>query len=193
MSRQGAPTILVCGISGVGKTKLLERAIDSFPSAVIWRAAEIIGNARDVIDPEALRNLPIGEIQQNQKLLVKGFNARRKALPEGLVFLDAHSVIDSENGLIDIPFEVARHLHPAGIIHISDDVPRILERRTADKNRVRPVRSLAQLTEYQQRSIASCERYSVGLNVPIFQVVSGDVPAFKSAVQEILASGSSNQ
>jgi adenylate kinase len=178
-------TILVIGVSGVGKTRTLEGAVARIPESVTWRASEIIGAARDTLDPEELRKLPLNEIRRSQELLVQGFSARRKSSPHLLVLLDAHSVIDTEVGLADIPVEVASGLAPSGIIHVSDDVDRILQRRLYDQHRVRPSRSLEQLCEYQRRSIASCKLYSAILRVPLIEVRSGDIDGFVSAVSGI--------
>jgi len=188
MKRSTTHTIFICGISGVGKTKLIESVIDRFPSAVTWRASEIIGQARKVTDSETLRKLAPGEIQQSQELLLQGFLARRGALPDALVLLDAHSVIDTESGFIDIPVRVIAGLAPSGIIHVSDDVARISERRLADPSRVRPERSLGQLAEYQQRSIALCERYSAALDLPLVEVRSGDWEAFAETIRDLSTS-----
>jgi adenylate kinase len=187
MSRRVGQTILVCGISGVGKTTLLDDAIKFLPSAVVWRASEIIGAARNILDPEALRTLPAGEILQSQALLVRGFETQRRAFPDSLVLLDAHSVIDSDNGLIEIPVEVAARFVPSGILHVSDEPARIQERRITDTKRVRPTRSLGQLIEYQRRSIAACGGYSAALNVPLIEVRSGDIDGFTKAIQRVVA------
>lgn len=187
MSQRIGKTILVCGISGVGKTKLLDDVVKLLPSSVVWRASEIIGAARNILDPETLRTLPAGEILQSQLLLVHGFDVQRRAFPDSLVLLDAHSVIDSDNGFIEIPIEVATHFAPSGILHVSDEPSRILERRLADTKRVRPARSLGQLTGYQRRSIAVCEGYSVALNVPLIEIRSGDVDGFTEAIWSVVA------
>jgi adenylate kinase len=187
MSQCIGQTILVCGISGVGKTRLLDDVVKLLPSVVVWRASEIIGAARNILDPEALRTLPAGEILQSQVLLVQGFEVQRREFPDSLVLLDAHSVIDSDNGLIEIPIEVAAHFMPTGILHVSDEPARILERRLADTKRVRPARSLGQLTEYQRRSIAVCEGYSVALDVPLIEIRSGDIGGFTKAIRSVVA------
>jgi len=190
MSQGTAHTILVCGVSGVGKTRLLEDVIRFLPSAVIWRASGIIGAARNILDPETLRTLPPGEILRSQALLVQGFEAQRRASPRSLVLLDAHSIIDADAGFIEIPVEVAARFMPSGILHVSDEPARILERRLADTKRVRPVRSLAQLTEYQRRSIAACEGYSVALRVPMIEVRSGEGESSTRAIQAIITAPS---
>ena len=190
MSTPVAHTILVCGISGVGKTRLLNDVLKSLPSAVLWRASEIIGAARNVLDPETLRTLPATEILRSQALLIRGFEALRRAFPNTLVLLDAHSVIDADTGYIEIPVEVVRRFVLSGILHVSDEPARILKRRIADTERVRPVRSLVHLVEYQLRSRAACEGYSAALNVPLIEVRSGEVEASTRAIQAIIAASS---
>src|SRR5580704_17600695 len=106
MSGSHGSTIMVCGIAGVGKTHLIHAALGRLPSGLTWRASEIIGEARKTRDPERLRALPADDIRRSQELLVDGFEARRRALPDNLVLLDAHSVIDSDDGLFEIPVDI---------------------------------------------------------------------------------------
>jgi len=179
-----SPTVVVCGIAGVGKSSLISSALAQFPMATSWRASEIIGVARGIEDPEMLRALPANEILLNQELLVKGYRELRRTYPDVLVLLDAHSIVDSESGLIEIPSVVVGELGPVCIIHIYDNVDRILERRLADKGRTRPARSPEQLSEYQQRSIAACDRYSESLHVPVAHISSGDVEGFAKVIRE---------
>src|SRR6185437_7215114 len=120
------------------KSSLISSALAQFPMATSWRASEIIGVARGIEDPEMLRALPANEILLNQELLVKGYRELRRTYPDVLVLLDAHSIVDSESGLIEIPSVVVGELGPVCIIHIYDNVDRILERRLADKGRTRP-------------------------------------------------------
>jgi adenylate kinase len=187
MSAWSGTTILVCGISGVGKTSLIQVALGKFLAAVTWRASEIIAEARSISDPERLRALPPEEIHRSQEFLVSGFEARRRAFSNEIVILDAHSVIDTDNGLFDVPVDVVKRLRPAGIIHVSDDIERIEERRLIDLDRVRVSRSLAKLQEYQMRSIAVCEGYQAALGVPLLHVRAGHDAAFAKAIQDIIA------
>lgn len=185
MIDRAAVTILVFGISGVGKTTLLESALQRFPAAHVWRASDIIGIARHEPDPEKLRTLPLDEIRLNQELLVRGFEARRREFAESLVLLDAHSVLDTEAGLIDIPVEVVSAFIPSGIIHVSDQIEQIQARRLADSARARPQRSLIELREYQERSMAACERFKSALEIPLIYVRAGEAGAFVAAIARI--------
>ncbi len=178
-------TILVCGVSGVGKTRLIQLALSRFPGALHWRASEIIGEARKISAPERLRSMPLRELGENQALLLLGFDALRRRFPDVLVLLDAHSVIDSDLGLFEVPAAVVISLRPSGIIHVEDAIESIFERRLSDTKRGRPNRTLAQIGEYQRRSSNACEEYRLALGVPLLRVRSGDVDGFERAVRQI--------
>lgn len=182
-------TILVCGVSGVGKTHLINRTLSHIPHAVALRASEIIGSVRQNDDAEALRRLPRDELERSQEMLVQGFRQYRETHPEVLVILDAHSVIDrgeTEPVLFDIPVHVIARLVPSGIIFIEDSAEHIAKRRLSDRSRARPPRSPEQLGTYQTRSLAVCESYQRALGVPLVRVRSGDEFAFIRAVGAIV-------
>jgi adenylate kinase len=181
-------TILVFGISGVGKTRLIALAKDRLAPVLTWRASEIIGEARQISKSEDLRCLPVNELQASQELLVSGFMLRRRANPNALVILDAHSVIDADTGLVEIAIDVVERLYPAGLIHVGDTAERIQQRRDADVTRPRPGRTVAELIRYQESSLEMCGRYSEALQVPLIEVISGDEEAFVSAVESITRS-----
>ena len=178
-------TILVFGISGVGKTSLIQSSVKDFPNALRWRASDIISQAREMSDPERLRLLPPAELMRSQELLVEGFRARRKLSPSELVILDAHSVIDTDGGFFEVPVEVVSQLAPAGIVHVATEVAQIASQRTSDHSRVRPTRSAAQLAEYQARSIRACEQYSEALEIPLIHVNVGNGADFIHAIDVI--------
>lgn len=183
-------TILVFGISGVGKTRLIQRAKEQLMPALTWRASEMIGEARQISNSEDLRRLPVNELQASQELIVTGFTARRRANPDELVILDAHSVIDADSGLLEIEIDVVARLYPAGLIHVADTAAHIQQRRDADLAHPRPARNVVQLDYYQKRSLDMCRRYSEALLVPLVEVISGDEQAFVRAVRRIVKSAS---
>lgn len=131
-------TVVVCGISGVGKTHLIRAAIERLPDAVTWSASEIIGEARQNTDSEYLRSLPEDELSRSQEMLVHGFARRAHGVRNYLVLLDAHCVLEVDTGMFDIPGEIMRRLSPLGFIQLDDQVERILERRTRDTKKRPP-------------------------------------------------------
>jgi adenylate kinase len=181
-------TILVFGISGVGKTRLIALAKDQLEPVLTWRASEIIGEARRISNGEDLRRLPVNELRASQELLVRGFAERRHANPSALVILDAHSVIDAEVGLVEIATDVVKRLSPAGLIHVGDTAERVKQRREVDVARPRPRRTVVELVRYQERSIEMSRRYSDTLQIPLIEVISGDEQAFIRAVGSIIRS-----
>jgi len=155
--------------------------------ALRWRASEIIAEARGTTDTDGLRVLPLFELRQSQEMLLAGFKARRERFPNELVLLDAHSVIDTDNEYFDVPVEVVAQLDPVGMIHLTDSVDQIEERRRTDRERLRPYRSLARLVEYQRRSIKVCEHYRDALKIPLMLVAFSDEVTFATAIESILA------
>jgi adenylate kinase len=187
MSSDLPQTVIVCGVSGVGKTHLIRSVIEGLPDAVTWSASEIIGEARQNTDPEYLRSLPEDELARSQEMLVLGFSRRLQIIGSRLVLLDAHCVLDTDAGMFEISTEVMRRLSPQGFIHLEDQVERILERRTRDTKK-RPARTADRLHIYQERSRATCRGYETVLGKPMLEVRSGDTEGFLNAIRTLLRS-----
>jgi adenylate kinase len=187
MSSVDISAIFVCGVSGVGKTHLLQSRGPRLPPFHIWHAGEIIGEARKEVDPERLRTLPAAELQCSQEFLIQGFWARRARYTGSLVFLDGHSVIDTDAGFFEIPAATVACLKLAGIVHVTDEEEHILQRRFADHARRRPVRSLDDIRIYQERSLKACQGYEASLGLRLVEVQSGDMCGFENAVHDILS------
>jgi adenylate kinase len=157
------------------------------PDTATLRASEIIGEARQNRDPEYLRTLPSDEILQSQELLVRGFAARIVLVNQRLILLDAHSVIDSGSGYVDMPMEVFGRLGADAFIHVEDDPIAIRDRRLRDSTKRRPVRTVAQLSEYQARSVKVCTEIAGGLSKRVYRIKSGDVVELERAVRLVMA------
>jgi adenylate kinase len=188
MSKTMRPVVIVvCGISGVGKTWRVADALRSLPHAVTWTASEIIGTERQNQDTEYLRSLPTDEINRSQEMLVAGFGRRLAAQDCDLVLLDAHSVIDSAAGLHDIPVDVFRRLTPRGFVHLSDFVESIHQRRRNDHKKQRPDRTLSELEVHQDRSLGNCRQYGAELGVPVVPLHETDTETFLTALRGLAA------
>jgi adenylate kinase len=186
MSKPMKPVVIVvCGISGVGKTWRVAEALRSLPRALTWTASEIIGTERQNQDTEYLRSLPTDEINRSQEMLVAGFERRLNAQDCDLVLLDAHSVIDSAAGFHDIPVDVFRRLKPSGFVHLSDSVEAIHQRRRNDHKKQRPQRTLVELEVYQYRSLGNCRHYGAELSVSVAELHAIDTEAFLTALRRL--------
>jgi adenylate kinase len=181
-------TVIVCGISGVGKTHLIRSVLAQLPNAVTWSASEIIGEARGNTNPEYLHTLPTDELARSQEMLVRSFAQRREEARTPLILLDAHCVLDTDGGIFEIETQVMRRLAPEAFVHVEDHVGRILERRAQDTQRRRPARSLEQLQQYQDRSRQVCRQYEAALRRPMIQLYSGDSDGLLRAIRALARS-----
>ena len=118
--------------------------------------------------------------------MVRGFKEKIGLIRHRLVLLDAHSVIDSDSGYIDMPIEVFRRLGLSGLIHVEDDPKAIVARRLDDAMKQRPERTVNQVSQYQTRSLTACEEIARGLAKVIYRVTSGDVAEFERAIRGVL-------
>jgi adenylate kinase len=177
--------VFVCGVSGVGKTHLIRQVLPELPEAVSWTASEIIGEARQNTDPEFLRTLPVNELARSQELLVRAFRHRWDETTVALILLDGHCVLDTDEGFFAIDTGIIRRLDPMAFIYIEEHVERILERRTADARKRRPMRTTEQLRDYQDRSRRACEGFSQALDRPMFQIYSEDTAGLLTALRAV--------
>lgn len=170
--------VLVCGVSGVGKTRLIRSFLASGADAATLSAGAIIADARKIQDPEFLRRLPADELLQSQELLIAGFRKLRPSLSQRLLILDVHTLIDNGRELYVIPDAVFSALEPNGIVHVQANPDSIALQRQLDVGRVRPVRSTQELADCQQRSAHRAEQIAEFLGIWSATVLSGDEPTF---------------
>lgn len=165
----------IFGMSGVGKSWLASRL--SLSSK--WSHAKASDLLKQ-IKLETSEELRTGLVLDNQSLLIQAFDKYKKEHHEFILF-DGHSIIDSDNGYIEIPKIVICRLGIEGIVFVYDDPQIISTRRMEDKGRTRPNRSIENLADYQEKAKAVCVSY----DVPLIEVRSGDQEAFARAVDEI--------
>jgi adenylate kinase len=101
------------------------------------------------------------------------------------ILFDAHCLIDNGKQLIEIPASVIQALSPSGLIFIQDEPSAILGRRSRDATRVRPIRSLVELQEHQDRARAICGEYAGLLNLQLHLVEAGNEAGFTAGVTAI--------
>lgn len=178
-AQQSLKVVLVCGVAGVGKTSLIRDFVAGRPWAVTLSAGTIIAEARRISDPERLRTLPSNELERSQQLLVEGFSRILPTVAASLLLLDAHTVIDGNDGLYCVPFDVFERLKLDGVIHVEAQSAVIWERRRLDTQRVRPQRSVSDLAEYQRLSAERACQISSRLSTWIGHIEAGDQEQFE--------------
>jgi len=179
------PIVGVFGISGVGKTRLVGAAISSMPGALHLQGSSLIkqGLAAPLICSEALRKAGGDRIICNQRLLIAMFYRVVAEHSTSLVIFDGHLLIDTENGLIEVPQTVIAELQPKLLVHVEADPTLISSRRHADHNRTRPLRRTRTLAAHQARSRAMCRVYAEKAKIAMRTLQSDDVSGLLSICQ----------
>lgn len=166
---------IISGLSGVGKTWLLQRAMRTTAGQLLSASRLIRQELNrlylEPIEHDDLRKL---DITANQKALVAGF-AQTVDPDVDLVVLDAHVVIDTPKGLEFVPREVFAALTPSLFIFIEDSPEVILKNRSQDKTRKRPFRDVEALALLQSQALAATRQIATDLRVPFYTIPAGDV------------------
>lgn len=165
-----ARTILVTGISGIGKTTFIN-SLGHNGSIQFLSAGSLIKAERERLKDEIHRDmLRFADIGENQKLLIEGFR-RTKDHTASLVLLDGHTVIDTQDGLVQIPTEVFSALEIDMFVFLEDEPQLILDRRANDKSRTRPKLAIDILAQHQTEALGITRKIATEMSAPL-QVVS---------------------
>jgi adenylate kinase len=179
--------VFVCGISGVGKSHLLRRYAERRGDLTVISAGGLIGNARAARDRDALRNLSSTDLHQSQELLLEGFRRLLPTTTASLLIIDGHALIDNnEEDPYIVPLEVFDSLALDGLIHIESLPDAIAERRRRDLNRIRPERSIEELTRHQELSATRTLQIASRLGIPAATCLSGDDAEFDDVMIRLL-------
>ena len=156
----------VTGISGVGKSTFLRKLNETLDFQYL-QASELIRAGRqagaEVLTLDRLRDLNLDE---NQLLLVEGFN-RRIDIAAHLAILDSHTLIEQENGLTLIPSDVFRGIGIRSMIFLSDDPDAVSARRLQDTNRQRLTKSVSDLLWVQEAARKQAAHICQTLKIPL--------------------------
>uniref|UniRef100_B0SXW9 Adenylate kinase-like protein n=1 Tax=Caulobacter sp. (strain K31) TaxID=366602 RepID=B0SXW9_CAUSK len=173
MSREAASTLILFGISGVGKTTASRRILTRFPGILHFQASTLL---KAVLSQsgEALRTASPAQIASNQRELAEALRRERAGDPCAPALLDAHSVIDNDATLVELPFEIFAPIRPVAIAFLRAD-PDIIRCRRQNDGRARPARTNDQLAAHQHQALEAARRHASALQIP-FAVVDSDAP-----------------
>lgn len=173
---------VIAGLSGVGKTFIIEKLASEFDSYFHLSAGSLIKKRLANLDRDQLRKLEKNSILANQYLMTEQFKEELNTIDRKFsIIFDAHMFIDNDHEFIEVPYEIFKQLSPTRIILISDEAEKIIERRKFDNSRKRPIRSMPEIIEQQNRSIMLSQDYSSKLSIPFIEIKSGDIQALLTA------------
>lgn len=162
---------MVVGLSGVGKTSLIQSLPDNWEKI---RSSKLLENA----------GLPLFLLSKKQfdtnqgalKAILQKYSSSK-----GTVILDGHLVIESSDKIFDISEAWFDGLTMRGIICITDAPTRIAERRN-------PIfsKDLSFIQAAQKREVANARQVGRRLNIPIVELHFPDKLQFQEAVTALL-------
>ena len=172
------------GVSGVGKSWMISNVAKNQDDFAQISASKLIKEAANdpLMKSEALRTVGAVGIDKNQNLLVLSFNKYLSTTEKSKILFDGHSVIDTDTGFFEIDVTVIQSIAPSTIIFVWDDPNKILIRRTRDSSRVRPVRTVEEIENYQSIALNVCKKYSTKLNIPLIKIRSGDLVSLEEVI-----------
>jgi adenylate kinase len=173
--------IFVCGLSGVGKSHMLDNYLNNIEEITVVSAGNLIAESRQRLNRDQFATLPLEELKQSQELLLRGLEIKLQSVETPTVVLDGHVLID--NGAPEtpyrVPFEVFLRMNLKCIVHLFALPEIIAERRQLDTSRKRPVRSALNLARQQGASRLWAKEICDRLVVPYFECASGDSKAMR--------------
>lgn len=174
---------VIAGLSGVGKTFIIQKLIHESDAYVHLSTGSLINKRLENLDRDQLRELEKDSILTNQYLMIEQFKEELNTIDRGLsIMFDAHTIIDNDHELIEVPYEIFEQLSPVRIIFLSDEAEKILERRKSDNSRKRPIRSIPEIIEQQNRSIMLAQEHSSRLSIPFIEIKAGDIQSLSNAI-----------
>ena len=172
--------VVIAGISGVGKSYVINQLKEDSSHYVNFSAGTLIKKRRSNMARDQLRLLDQEGIMQNQFLLIEQLIEEVNAVPkEKTILFDAHMLIDTDDGVVEIPLDIFSKINPARFIYLYEDPETISERRARDVSRQRPIRTLDELGSQQDRSLLLVEKYAEQLDVPVATVAASDIAKIK--------------
>lgn len=173
--------VVIAGLSGVGKSYLINKLKADYVNVTNFSAGSLIKKRRSNTARDQLRLYDQDGIMQNQNLLIEQFLEEVTRLGQDkTVLFDAHMLVDTDEGIVDIPLEIFSRIDPSSFIFLSVGPEIILARRTKDISRHRPKRTEEEIRSQQDRSILLATDYAQKLNIPLLIASSNQFVQIKS-------------
>ena len=149
--------VIVTGIPGVGKTTVINTAIDQVKEKhgediltlnMGTEMFEIATKAGHVQDRDELRKLPTSIQREVQRKAGEVIAEKAKTTR---VIVDTHTLIQTDNGyLIGLPEWVVTAIKPKTVVLVEADIEKIASRRTGDETRARDAQAVSDIQVHQE-------------------------------------------
>jgi len=173
--------IVVTGIPGVGKTTVMQKAVEGMNikfvtfGTVMIEVAKKLGWAND---RDEMRKLSIEKQKELQ------MRTAEEVSKMGNVVVDTHCTIKTPQGYMPgLPEWVIKRLKPKAIVVVEADPEEIFRRREKDKTRKRDPDSIKEIEEHQQVNRAIAMAYSALTGAPV-KIIKNHDNAIDEAVRQ---------
>jgi adenylate kinase len=157
----------IFGISGVGKTTLIDSMIGKRSNWIRVSAGSLIQEQRPSVGRDSLRKLPLDGLQKNQEAIVIGLHRMRETTTAELILFDGHILVDNGVQLFEVPRDVIARLQLDALVFVEESPREIRGRRSGDPQRVRATRSLEEIAEEQSRARSIEMSYAQALEIAV--------------------------
>lgn len=163
--------IFVIGLSGVGKTSIIQRFVEENSDYLHLEASKIIKQVTGIQVLEKIRLLPKNKIIENQDILIKELSKYKNSFDK--IILDGHLLINNSQELIPIPIDTIRKILPNRMILIEGNANDILLHRKNDLYKTRPNQLLVEIEEeqleLQKIAVKYCDELNIRLDIVNFE------------------------
>ncbi|MCM2505502.1 AAA family ATPase [Aureimonas altamirensis] len=157
---------IVTGISGVGKSFLLNEVSRSNPFFIVSAGRTIMEQISDLTEKEVIYDdIRLLDLNENQELFQRGFERVRSQVADNLV-VDAHVVVDTPEGLRHIDTTVFKKLGAKLMVFLEQEPRKIVENRLRDPLRNRPLRDAETLRHQQSEAKEHARKIAYELGIP---------------------------
>jgi adenylate kinase len=154
---EGRNVVIVTGIPGVGKTTVIDTAVEMVKSQhgeevrILNIGTEMFEVALEkglIKDRDELRKMPTGKQREVQRLAGEAIAKKAKT---ARVIVDTHTLIQTKNGyLIGLPEWVVKPLQPKTVVLVEADPEKIAGRRSSDETRIRDDQMVDEIDTHQR-------------------------------------------
>jgi adenylate kinase len=168
--------VLVCGLSGSGKSTMIEALKAEDPSIVHIRASKLLSDAGNPTE-----YLSMIDASLNQHALVMLLK-KELAAEDQFFLIDGHLLIETTTGPYLLPHDALTALKIDGIIYVAADVELLFHRRQGTSMEV----SKEELVKLMALEATQARRLAQRQRIHYAHVKSGDIKNFRAELSNTL-------